>query len=176
MFAYCNNTPATGCDPCGTCFHRIDFWNDCEECGGKTYADKASEYTEKLISAYEELSRIQNDISTAKLERAKKVHVALVDNYLHSLEIENHVRTQQAQMVTDFVYDRFSTIEKTNNTLDIMSGTLTVAAGYAGGVCAGLAIPTLGMSVPTAGAVAMVCGISAGVIQLVKGILNACRE
>ena len=32
MFAYCLNNPVNGCDPCGTCFHRWDFWNDCEEC------------------------------------------------------------------------------------------------------------------------------------------------
>ena len=29
-----------GCDPCGSCFHRWDFWNDCDACGGKTLAYK----------------------------------------------------------------------------------------------------------------------------------------
>lgn len=29
-----------GCDPCGTCFHRLDFWNDCEKCGGETIGEK----------------------------------------------------------------------------------------------------------------------------------------
>ena len=32
MFAYCNNSPINFCDPCGTCAHRLDFWNDCDEC------------------------------------------------------------------------------------------------------------------------------------------------
>ena len=40
MFAYCLNNPANGCDPCGTCFHRWDFWNDCEKCGGETLDEK----------------------------------------------------------------------------------------------------------------------------------------
>ena len=40
MFAYCNNSPANGCDPCGSCFHRLDFWNDCENCGGETIDQK----------------------------------------------------------------------------------------------------------------------------------------
>ena len=40
MFAYCNNNPILGYDPCGTCFHRWDFWNDCEECGGETIEEK----------------------------------------------------------------------------------------------------------------------------------------
>ena len=30
MFAYCLNNPVNGCDFCGKCFHRWDFWNDCE--------------------------------------------------------------------------------------------------------------------------------------------------
>ena len=45
MFAYCLNNPVNGCDPCGTCFHRLDFWNDCEKCGGKTIGDKWDELT-----------------------------------------------------------------------------------------------------------------------------------
>ena len=44
MFAYCNNNPANGCDPCGTCFHRLDFWNDCAKCGGRTLGDKCETF------------------------------------------------------------------------------------------------------------------------------------
>ena len=44
MFAYCGNNPLNGCDPCGTCFHRWDFWNDCEKCGGQTAKDKIIDY------------------------------------------------------------------------------------------------------------------------------------
>ena len=40
MYTYCSNSPINGCDPCGTCFHRWDFWNDCEKCGGKTAKEK----------------------------------------------------------------------------------------------------------------------------------------
>ena len=32
MFAYCNNNPVNASDPCGTCIHRLDFWNNCEKC------------------------------------------------------------------------------------------------------------------------------------------------
>ena len=31
MFAYCNNNPVMGCDPCGTCVHNWKFYN-CEKC------------------------------------------------------------------------------------------------------------------------------------------------
>ena len=50
MFAYCLNNPVNGCDPCGTCFHRWDFWNDCEECGGQTIKEKLIDYYENGLT------------------------------------------------------------------------------------------------------------------------------
>lgn len=44
MFVYCLNSPLAGCDPCGTCFHRWDFWNDCDSCGGRTLGDKCNDF------------------------------------------------------------------------------------------------------------------------------------
>ncbi|MBR3895162.1 MAG: RHS repeat-associated core domain-containing protein [Clostridia bacterium] len=49
LFAYCNNNPVNGCDPCGTCFHRWDFWNDCESCGGKTIGEKADAVVKTVV-------------------------------------------------------------------------------------------------------------------------------
>lgn len=49
MFAYCNNNPIMGCDPCGTCLHRWDFWNDCEECANKTLGDYFNEAVDVLV-------------------------------------------------------------------------------------------------------------------------------
>ena len=51
MFAYCMNSPINGSDPCGTCFHRWDFWNDCEECGGETIGEKWNDYCENSLTA-----------------------------------------------------------------------------------------------------------------------------
>ena len=50
MFAYCLNNSANGSDPCGTCFHRLDFWNDCEKCGGYTIGDKLIDYYENGLT------------------------------------------------------------------------------------------------------------------------------
>lgn len=52
MFAYCNNNTVNGSDPCGTCFHRLDFWNDCEKCGGKTFGNKWDDFTSSCSNAY----------------------------------------------------------------------------------------------------------------------------
>lgn len=43
MFTYSLNNPINGCDPCGACFHRWDFWNDCEKCGGETLDKKMAQ-------------------------------------------------------------------------------------------------------------------------------------
>ena len=66
MFAYCMNNPTNGCDPCGNCFHRLDFWNDCEKCGGKTIEEKwtdvvswCKEATNQISSAYSQQVMIQ---------------------------------------------------------------------------------------------------------------------
>ena len=38
-----------GCDPCGTCLHRWDFWNDCEECANKTLEDYFYEAVDAFV-------------------------------------------------------------------------------------------------------------------------------
>ena len=43
MFAYCINNPVNGADPCGTCVHRLDFWNDCDVCKNKSTGEKAAD-------------------------------------------------------------------------------------------------------------------------------------
>ena len=38
MFAYCNNTPANGSDPCGACYHSSDLSVNCHMCYGRPIA------------------------------------------------------------------------------------------------------------------------------------------
>ena len=69
MFAYCLNNPANGCDPCGTCFHRWDFWNDCEKCGGKTIGDKWNGIAQWCEDAYNYVTNTDESVvlSTQKV-------------------------------------------------------------------------------------------------------------
>jgi hypothetical protein len=68
MFVYCLNSPVNGCDPCGTCFHRWDFWNDCEKCGGKSIGDKWNNSVAWLTNTCSAVKNYvtNDDISTAK--------------------------------------------------------------------------------------------------------------
>jgi len=51
MYIYCLNNPVNGYDPCGTCFHRWDFWNDCDKCGGKNLGTKIGDAVSAVGSA-----------------------------------------------------------------------------------------------------------------------------
>lgn len=52
MFAYCNNNSISGFDPCGTCFHRWDCWNDCELCAGKSAFRRIKEALSGIPGTY----------------------------------------------------------------------------------------------------------------------------
>ena len=76
MFAYCLNNPVNGSDPCGTCFHRLDFWNDCAKCGGETIHDKIT----PVSDAWKKVTRPvldAIDVTKTRIERMdwKKVVV-----------------------------------------------------------------------------------------------------
>ena len=63
MFAYCNNNPVNACDPCGTCIHRWDFWNDCEKCGGETFKDKWNGFWNGIDNGIQNAYNFVNDIN-----------------------------------------------------------------------------------------------------------------
>ena len=69
LYAYCNNNVVNGFDPCGTCFHRLDFWNDCQKCGGRTIGEKLEPFTSWCKDAY---SYITNNDSAAAQNNLKK--------------------------------------------------------------------------------------------------------
>ena len=39
-------------DPCGTCVHRIDFWNDCEKCKSKSLAEKSWDVVKEGVDVF----------------------------------------------------------------------------------------------------------------------------
>ncbi len=102
MFAYCNNNPVNGHDPCGTCFHRWDFWNDCEKCGGKTIEDKWSGIITWCKDAYDTISSvqqqqtaIQNQIIMEQTDILKGTAEHLWNAYEHSIELETQTQHEK---------------------------------------------------------------------------------
>ena len=160
MYAYCLNNPMNGYDPCGTCFHRWDFWNDCDKCGGKKLGEKIGDAVSAVgraaVSAGE-------TIGSAAVTAGNAIGNAAVSVWSWrkgaAPTVWEGVKVA-GEAVGNFVVDRFSTPEKASNTLSLIGLALDIAAAYCGGVAAGLSIPSLGMSVSTAGTALAILAIA----------------
>ena len=116
MYAYCLNNPANGCDPCGTCFHRWDFWNDCEKCGGKTLGDKWNDVVRWCEDAYNYMT---NDNPQVVQRNLKKDHFSFYKGtmvFSASLPIDRSGATVGVIVLDDY-YETvpLSSFEKTLN-------------------------------------------------------------
>ena len=182
MYAYCLNNPMNGYDPCGTCFHRWDFWNDCDKCGGKNVGTKIDDAVSAVGSAVVSAGKAVGNavvlagkaVGNAVVSAGKAVGNAVVSagkavgNAAMSAWNWTKGAAQTAwggvkvvgKAVGNFVVDRFSTPEKASNTMRAIGLIVDAAAVYCGGVAAGLSIPTLGMSIPTAGVAAAILAIA----------------
>ena len=182
MYAYCLNNPVNGYDPCGTCFHRWDFWNDCDKCGGKNLGTKIGDAVSAVGSAVVSAGKVVGNavvsvgkavgnavvtagkaIGSAAVTAGKAIGNATVSawNWMKGAAQTAWGGVKAAgKAVGNFVVDRFSTPEKASNTLGAIGFTLDAAATYCGGVAVGLSIPTLGMSIPIAGTTAAILAIA----------------
>ncbi len=160
LFAYCSNNPVNGYDPCGTCFHHLDIWNDCDKCGGKNLGTKISDAVSAVGSTVVSAGKA---VGNAVVSAGKAVGNAAVSAWNWTKEAAQTAWggvKAAGKAVGNFVVDRFSTPEKASNTLDAIEFTLGAGAAYCGGVAAGLSLPTLGMSIPTAGTAAAILAIA----------------
>ncbi|MBR6769577.1 MAG: RHS repeat-associated core domain-containing protein [Clostridia bacterium] len=175
MYAYCLNNPVNGYDPCGTCFHRWDFWNDCDKCGGKNlgtkFVDAVSAAGSAVVSAGKAVGNFAVTAGKAVGSFAVTAGKAVgsfavtagkaVGNFAVTVgEAVGNFAVTTGKAARDFVVDRFSTLEKASNTLSALGWALDASATYCGGVAANLSIPTLGMSIPTAGTAAAILAIA----------------
>ncbi len=159
MYAYCSNNPVNGYDPCGTCFHRWDFWNDCDKCGGKNLGSKIGDTVSAVSSAAVSAGKaVGNAVVSA--EKAVGNAAASAWNWTKGAAQTAWGGLKAAgNAVGNFVVDRFSTPEKASNTLSAIGWTLDVAAGYLGLIAAGFSVPSFGISVEIAGPAAVIIGI-----------------
>ncbi|MBQ4600361.1 MAG: RHS repeat-associated core domain-containing protein, partial [Oscillospiraceae bacterium] len=136
MFAYCLCNPVNGCDPCGTCFHRLDFWNDCEKCGGKTAEDKwnnlvvwCTDAYNRIISINQQQDMLKMQIIARQNEMIADAGNAMWEAYKHSNELQVQQKYQHDMAVKAFWEDTFSSPSRLG---DFASMTFTNATAYAG--------------------------------------------
>lgn len=186
MYAYCLNNPVNGSDPCGTCFHRWDFWNDCDKCGGKNIGAKIGEATSAIGNAVVTTGKaIGNAVATAgkavgnaAITAGKAIGNAAVAAWDWTKGAAQTawggVKTA-GKAVWDFVVDRFSTPEKASNTFSALALAMQGVAITLGGVALFVAPPTSGASIPIVGIVALVfegAAIIYGGVALAINIFN----
>ena len=108
MSSYCLNNPVNGCDPCGTCLHRWDFWNDCEKCGGKTIEDKWDGFTTWVVGTYNRINTInqqQRELNTQIIiqqnEMVGNAAKSVWDAYQRGCAMQQKGQLMEAQMMAD---------------------------------------------------------------------------
>ncbi len=162
MFAYCNNNPVNGCDPCGTCEHDIYFFGlvDCKKCRDESSANAFDRYMYKIYDYRVITDKINQQIMQEQVRIAKDTAILIIDTNAEATILQSQSSQQQAEIMSGFVYERFSTPEKASNTLNAVAYSLDVAAGYCALIAAGVSVPSLGMSAATAGSAAVFCAVA----------------
>ena len=172
MFAYCLNNPANGSDPCGTCFHRWDFWNDCAKCGGATIGDKWNNYIAVTTNIYQQQAAMEFQINSHYVKAVQHA----ISAAQHAYDVRNQLEAEIQRVQYEAFVDRFSTPEKASNTLNGVAVALGSAAAYCGAVAVKLHVPTLGMSTIVAEKIGGALTLAAVPFAVVAWIIDVCNE
>ena len=165
-----------GIDPCGTCFHRWDFWNDCEECSGRATGAKWKDGVSRIAyhqsletEMVDELARVQRQLVSDNIQ-------AGINRRAYHIQMQAEVHYEHGIAVKTFVQDRFSTPEKAKNSLNAAKLVLGAGGAYCGAVALKWSIPTLGMSTKVAGSAAAVLGMVVLGIDAVIWVIDIANE
>lgn len=164
MFAYCNNNPVMGCDPCGTCIHNWKFYN-CEKCDAfwDGVGDWFVDAYETITSVNQQQALLQTQITMQQNKMVANGAKTMWDAYQRSYELEQESIMLQAQMNIDM----FDSPEDIERSIDVIEATLGFStATYE----VGLIIVS-----PTPVSVKAVAIAVVGVIWGVRGIYRACQ-
>lgn len=152
MFAYCNNNPVNACDKNGKAPDTLAGWIG-EEIGKFIYElitgeDHPSRETERTEA---ETTQKQNEMIQAGVK-------VLWDAYNSSIQRENDMQYRQAVLTNNFVADRFSTNQKSANTLNFIGSEIVF----------GYSVSQICVAVTTGTAVGgpIIAAIGAGIILL----------
>ena len=163
LFAYCNNNPVNGCDPCGTCFHRWDFWNDCDKCGGETFKEKWNNFTNRISSVYSAQQETDRRIHETQIQIIRETTRKGFEVYSHGVELETEAQIQKHKTVIKvgeyFADNPLIAIDAATATIGV-STTLICLVGVT-------SIPVAGQV--ALGTVGLVCG-AWGVYRVVSGV------
>ena len=113
MFAYCLNNPVNGCDPCGTCFHNLKFY-DCEKCsafwgGVREWCEDAYN---TINQAYQQQVGMQNEIARQQVQVVQNVIDATNRTYAQQQELQNYINTIQLEFISNATNATWNAFER----------------------------------------------------------------
>lgn len=100
MFAYCNNNPANGYDPCGTCIHNWKFY-DCEKCAEfwNAVGEWCVDAYNTITSVYQQQDQLQMQITMEQNKMIADAVEATLDAYMRGYNILQELQLAEDQMM-----------------------------------------------------------------------------
>lgn len=154
MFAYCLNNPVNGYDPCGTCFHRWDFWNDCEECVGKTWDEKLNDfatdiydYATDVYDAHMMQIESQQQVDQMSFNAMRDSATAMWDAYVLSNELHAQAQYDRDMTLKHVITTDLESWEKDpRRSGDFIANSASGVTGYItyAALASGASIPVAG--------------------------------
>ena len=126
MFAYCLNNPINGSDPCGSCFHRLDFWNDCDKCGGRAFEEKWDDFTSKIEHYQKQQTEIEEQILREQVEIIEDGAETLWDAYNKGLEMKQEAQLTNTTALIEGIEHLANNPEESVDLAIAMGGISTV--------------------------------------------------
>ncbi len=140
VFAYCLNNPVNGCDPCGTCFHRWDFWNDCKDCGGATFSQKIYNNVQKTKNFLVLQEEIQNSITEQQTQIIRNAGKRMLER--NAYHAQTQIDSQYQRDMTVIAMGKYYT-DNPKKAVDHAFMIIGVSGLYCSYVAsAGVTIPT----------------------------------
>ena len=133
MFAYCNNNPVMGCDPCGTCIHNWKFY-DCEKCAA--FWSGVSEWIldacNTITSVNQQQSLLQTQVTTQQNKMIADAAEATWDAYMWSYNMQQETQQKEAQIMVDVAVQVNNYLGTHEDLAQGLSGTGKVVKGVVG--------------------------------------------
>ncbi len=180
MFAYCNNNPVMGCDPCGTCIHNWKFY-DCEKCAafwngvGQWCVDAYN----TINSVYQHQTQLQTQVAMQQNKMIADAAEATWDAYMWSYNQQQEAQLQQATANAEAIGQIYNAYGSVRDTALVKGGkgTLKIASGVnsikKGAVAVLAPIPTvaddlIGIGYVVKGVVYVVAGVTEVIICMIR--------
>lgn len=131
LYIYCLNNPINGVDPCGTCFHRIDFWNDCKDCGGKSFKQKWDSAVDMIYSANLQQAKAQEKVRMQQNDMVHNAAKATWNAYMRGAELQQQAQLRNSEAIIEGIEYYTSDFDNALGLATATASMYTISGGVA---------------------------------------------